>query len=372
MAKNDKSKVFFGSARSQYGNNLVMKVEKLFDAAGLEKIISEKDFVAIKMHWGEKGNLAYTPPPLIRALVDRVTARGGKPFLTDANTLYRGSRGNAVDNLMTAYGNGFGFGTIGAPVIVADGLRGDDFARVKIEGEHFKSVKIASAVHHANALISFAHFKGHEATGFGGTIKNLGMGCAAPSGKQNQHSDVKPKVKAKDCVGCGTCLRKCPAGAISLTPEGKALIDHGKCIGCAECTVVCPEAAIAINWKTDLALLQRKMAEYALGVVKPKAGKCAFFNLVIRVSPDCDCYDFNDVPIVQDIGLLLSLDPVAVDQAAADLVNAAPGIPASRLGKNAGAKDKFRALFDVDWTVQLAHAEKIGLGGRSYELVEVK
>jgi len=363
--------VYFANARTSYETNLNDKLEKIFSQAGFADAVDSGDMVAIKIHWGESGNLAYVPPPLVRTLVKCVSAAGGRPFLTDTNTLYRGSRSNAVDNLVTAYENGFGYGTVGAPVIVADGLRGDDYVRVKVGCSHFKSVKIASAVHHANSLVVFSHFKGHEATGFGGTLKNLGMGCSAPSGKQNQHSDVKPKVKKKVCVGCGTCIKKCPANAISMTPANKADIDHDKCIGCAECTVICPSEAIGINWKTDLKLLQEKIAEYSLGVLKSKTGKCVFFNLITSVTPDCDCCNWSDVPIVPDIGIVASRDPVAVDQAAVDLVNAAPGIPSSRLGDKASQEDKFRAIYDVDWAVQLDYGERIGLGSRKYELVRI-
>ena len=365
------SLVYFASARTSYGYNLNDKLEKIFKTSGFADIVDERALVALKIHWGEEGNLAFVPPPLVRSLVGCIAAAGGKPFLTDTNTLYRGSRSNAVDNLVTAYRNGFGFGTVGAPVIVSDGLHGDDYVRVKIGGKHFKQVKIASGVHHANALFAFSHFKGHEATGFGGTLKNLGMGCSSPSGKQNQHSDVKPKVKKKVCVGCGTCVKKCPVDAITLAPDNKAQIDRDKCIGCAECTVVCPTGAIGINWKTDLKLLQEKIAEYSLGVIKPKAGKCAFFNLITNVTPDCDCCNWSDVPLVPDIGIAASRDPVALDQASVDLVNRAPGIHSSRLGERAEEEDKFRAVTDVDWSPQLQHGQDIGLGTREYELVNV-
>ncbi|HOO56507.1 MAG TPA: DUF362 domain-containing protein [bacterium] len=365
------SKVFFASARSRYGNNLTSKLERLFDAVGLGDLIDEKDFVALKMHWGEAGNIAYVPAPLIVTILRKIEKAGGKPFVTDTNTLYKGSRRNAIDNLSTAYANGFAFSNTGVPVIIADGLFGQDFVNVKIDGVHFKECKIASAIYNSQALVSVAHFKGHEATGFGGTLKNIGMGCAASSGKQNQHSDVKPGVKKKLCVGCGTCLKKCPVDAISLNDDKKAVIDKKKCIGCAECTVACRFNAIAINWKTDLKLMNEKMAEYAFAAVKGKTEKSVFFNVIMRISPDCDCFDFNDIPIVPDIGIAVSRDPVAVDQASVDLVNKAPVVPGSALGDSPDCKDKFMTLHNTDWSMQLDHAEKMGLGTRDYTLVEI-
>jgi len=367
-----KSTVYYSNARTRYGNNLHDKLIKLYRKSGVGETIAENDLVAVKLHWGERGNLAFLPPPLIRTLISEIEGNGGLPFVTDANTLYNGSRRNAYDNLMTAYGNGFTPAVIGAPVMVADGLFGDDYVNVKIEGRHFSTCKIASGVHRANALISVAHFKGHEGTGFGGTIKNVGMGCAAPSGKQNQHSDVKPKVTAKKCTGCRSCMKKCPVSAITMTPEKKALIDKEVCIGCAECTIACRFEAIAVNWKSDLKIMQEKMAEYALAVIQEKRGKCAFFNVIINVTPDCDCCNFSDVPIVPDIGIVVSKDPVAADQAAVDLVNRTPGNRASKLGDKADSNDKFRALYPVDWRHQLDHAQRIGLGSRDYQLVEIE
>lgn len=366
------SPVFFANARAQSGNNLNNKLERLFAVAGVANLIAPKDLVAVKMHWGERGNLAFLPPPLIATLLQKIKSAGGSPFVTDTNTLYFGSRRNAVDNMMTAYANGFSPSTIGVPVIIADGLFGDDYVKVPIDGKHFKECKIASSIHRAQALVSVAHFKGHGGTGFGGTIKNIGMGCAASSGKQNLHSDVKPKVGREKCTGCGSCVKKCPVNAIAIDDEKKARIDRAACIGCAECTVTCRFEAIDINWKSDLKIMQEKMAEYAFAAVKDKKFKSAFFNVLINITPDCDCFDFSDAPIVPDLGIAVSKDPVAVDQASIDLVNSAPGISTSKLGENHGSDDKFRAIHKVDWRHQLAHAEAVGLGSREYELIEIE
>lgn len=365
------SDVFFASVRAKRGDSLLEKVEKLFDQAGFGEIIKPKDLVAIKLHFGERGNTAYIRPQFIRRIVDKVKAHGGKPFLTDSNTLYVGSRSNAVDHLQTAIENGFAYAVVNAPLIIADGLSGQDFERVEVNLKHFKEVKIGSAAVHADAMIAVSHFKGHGATGFGGTIKNIGMGLGSRSGKQMMHSDVLPKINPDKCVGCGKCTKYCPADTITLE-EGKAFIQEGKCIGCGECTAICPVYAVGINWKTDMDTLQEKMVEYTYGVLKDKQGKAAFINFVTDVSPDCDCCGWNDAPVVGDIGILASTDPIALDQASVDLVNQAQPLKESMLGNEEMGTDKFRALYPtVDWTIQLAYGEKIGLGTRKYRLIKI-
>lgn len=363
--------VHVADMRTREGSSLLAKTQRLFSAAGLEACVGKKDLVAIKLHWGEVGNLAYLAPPLVRAVVDIVKECGGKPFLTDANTLYRGGRKNAVDNILTAYRNGFTPETVGAPVLVADGLRGMDYVKVEGKGTHFKTLKVSSAVYYADAMIVLSHFKGHLLMGFGGAIKNLGMGCASPAGKQSMHSDLRPVVKESACIGCGSCVEHCPTGAARMAENGKASIDQKLCIGCGDCTAVCPAGAVPIRWKTDGRAVQEKTAEYAMGAVKGKEGKCGFLNFLMRISPDCDCFSWNDAPIAPDVGILACRDPVAIDQASVDLVNQAPGLANSKL-KNLAAPDKFREITGVDWEPQLEHAEQIGLGSRSYTLVPLK
>jgi uncharacterized Fe-S center protein len=217
-----------------------------------------------------------------------------------------------------------------------------------------------------------AHFKGHELTGFGGTLKNLGMGCAARQGKLKQHSNVSPKVKRKDCVSCGRCISWCPGEAISFVEE-KAKIDLKKCIGCGECIMVCPEGVIQINWNETIEVFQEKMVEYSLSALKGKEKKSIFLNFLTDISPACDCYGHADRPIVADIGILGSLDPVAVDQASADMVNAEEGLKNSALrSSHKRGQDKFRDLYpNVDWEIQLNYAQKLGMGNREYELVKI-
>lgn len=365
------SKVFFADMRAGHKKSLLDKAEQLFEKAGLPELIKPKDLVAIKLHFGERGNTGYVRPQFLRRIVNRVKGLGGLPFLTDANTLYVGSRSNAVEHLQTAIENGFAYAVVDAPLIIADGLTGKDYVTVEVNRKHFKEVKIGSAAYHADALIAVTHFKGHELTGFGGALKNVGMGLGSRSGKQMMHSDVLPSVNPEKCTGCERCSQWCPAQAIGV--RGRvSVVDENKCIGCGECTVTCPVHAISINWKTEPGAAQEKIVEYVEGALKNKNGKYGFISFITNVSPDCDCYGWSDAPLVRDIGILASRDPVAIDQACVDLVNQAAVLPGSRLEGKAGAADKFRALHpEIDWSRQLAYAEEIGLGTRQYELVKV-
>lgn len=364
------SSVFFADLRATSKKNLLDKVDRLFDQAGLNEIIKPKELVALKVHFGERGNMAYIRPQFIRRIVKKVREAGGKPFLTDSNTLYRGSRANAVDHLETALENGFAYAVVNAPLVIADGLTGKDYVSVPINQKHFKEVKIGSAAYHADTLIAITHFKGHEATGFGGTLKNIGMGFGCRSGKQMMHSDILPRVTPEKCLACGRCTEWCPADAISVGDY--AIIDEKKCLGCGECTVTCPEAAIEINWKSEPDLIQEKIVEYTLGILQNKKGKAGFITFLTNISPNCDCWPYNDLPIVNDIGILASRDPIAIDQASIDLVNRQQVQPGSCLAEMPLIHDKFRALYqNVDWSIQLAYGEKLGLGSRKYNLIKI-
>lgn len=364
------AEVYFTSLKIKNGQSLLTKLEQLVTRSGILVGIEEKDNVAIKLHFGERGNLAYIRPQFVRRVVDQVKKTGGRPFLTDANTLYVGSRANAIDHIETAIENGFDYSVVGAPLVIADGLNGKDYVSVPIGLKHFNEVKIGSVAVHADALIAITHFKGHEVTGFGGTLKNLGMGLGSRAGKQQQHSDLRPKINEEKCTACGKCQHWCPASAITL--EGKAHINESLCIGCGECTITCSFKAIAVNWKTTPDMIQEKIVEYAVGALKGKEGKTGFITFINNVSPLCDCAGWNDIPIVQDIGILASRDPVAIDQAAVDLVNQAHGNPHSVLGERHLEADKFRVVHPgVDWSVQLAYGEEVGLGTRDYKLITI-
>ena len=364
------SSVFFTPVRTTTKRSLITRCGDLLERAGLAAAVSESDLVAIKMHFGEMGNTGFVQPMFVREVVDRVKAKGAKPFLTDANTLYRGQRANAVDHITCALRNGFSYATVGAPIVIADGLDGRDAVDVPIDGgRHFESVRIGAAAVHADALISVTHFKGHEATGFGGALKNIGMGLGSRSAKQRMHSDFSPDPEAEKCTGCARCVKWCPVDAIAIGPDRVATVDRALCYGCGECVAACPQGAIAIQWKTDAAAIQEKIVEHVAGALDGKAGKCVHLSFVTNVSPDCDCWHFSDASVVADIGVLASSDPVAIDQAALDLVNGATGLPGSRgEGMQPGA-DKFAALTGIDGTAALAYAETLGLGTREYELV---
>lgn len=366
------STVYFSDLRASAKENLLSKLVRLMDSCGLEDIMPHRGLVAIKLHFGEKGNTAFIRPLFIRPIVDRVKELGASPFLTDTNTLYAGTRGNSVSHLKTAIENGFAYSVVNAPVIIGDGMRGASYSEVKIAGEIIKTAYLGKEIVESDALISIAHFKGHELSGFGGTIKNLGMGCASRKGKLEQHSDLAPKVKRKKCVGCGDCVEHCAQNAISLNHE-KAEIDTEKCVGCGECILICQNGAIGVQWNADIPIFQRKMVEYSSAVLKGKQGKALFLNFLTNISPACDCYGHSDAPIVQDIGIMASTDPVAIEQASVDMVNRQNVAGGSCLkGSKEQSGDIFRAVYpNVDWTIQLEHAEKMGLGSREYELVTI-
>ncbi len=357
------SEVFFANTHCRPHRGMVHKLGELAERVGLSEIVERKDMVAVKTHFGEAGSTAFVPVVYLRHLVSAVKELGGKPFVTDAGTLYVGSRSNAINHLLTASAHGFTLETLGAPVIIADGLKGHDFVEVEVGGKLLDKVKIASAAVHADALIAVSHLTGHELTAFGSAIKNVGMGLGSRGGKQQMHSDIKPEVNEARCTACAECIRWCPAGAISLAGKGKdkkAVIDHDRCIGCGECTVMCFEGAIAVRLVTDLGVAQRKIVEYAAGALKGKERKSAFFNFLVRISPACDCWDFSDAPVVEDIGILASRDIVAIEQASLDLVNKAVG------------RDLFGEMFPAaNWPAQLEYAEEMGMGSREYQLVSL-
>jgi uncharacterized Fe-S center protein len=368
------SPVHFADLSADRASGVLEKITVLLRLLGLAEEELDRRLVAVKMHFGEQGNNAYIRPIYIARIVSFLAERGARTFLTDTNTLYAGSRGDSVSHWWTAVKNGFDASTVGAPVVIAGGMKGTRGVPVKVKGKHFGEVEIAAELLEADVLIGATHFKGHEMSGFGGTLKNFGMGAASLRGKLAMHSRVKPRVERDACTGCRLCLRWCAHGALVFA-GGATSIDDGRCVGCGLCLPVCPVQAIKIVWNEQTADMQEKMAEYACGALRGHLpDRACFFNFVMQVSPLCDCYPFAGAPVVPDLGILASRDPVALDQASVDLVNALPGLAGSALPASAheAGSDKFRALHPkVDWEIQLRHAESLGLGSRRYALHRV-
>lgn len=367
----EKSKVYFTNMRTKFNESLPMKLQRLIKNAGIGDIDFEKKYAAIKIHFGEPGNLAFLRPNYSRAVADVVKSLGGRPFLTDCNTLYVGGRKNALDHIDAAYQNGFTPYATGCHVIIADGLKGTDEALVPVEdGTYVKEAKIGQAIMDADIFISLNHFKGHEATGFGGALKNIGMGCGSRAGKMEMHSAGKPFVHTEKCVGCGMCKKMCAHDAITIEQK-KASIDQNKCAGCGRCIGVCPHDAVKPSSDESNDILNCKMAEYSAAVLR---GRPHFhISLVIDVSPYCDCHAENDAAIVPDIGMFASFDPVALDVACADAVNAQEPLRGSRLDESAHIHhDHFTDIHpSTNWKSCIEHAEKLGLGSHEYELIEI-
>jgi uncharacterized protein len=354
--------VHFIKASVQDGEAAVSdKARRLFRAGGFEGCFKENDFTAVKVHVGEDGNTTYIKAPCLKGLVEELIRLKTKPFITDTSTLYTGRRHNAIDHAILAAERGFGVEGLGVPFIAPDGLFGTAETVVRIDGELDREVSIAADIVRCQSILSIAHFTGHCATCAGATLKTLGMGCASRKGKMRQHAALKPRVNGEKCTLCGECHRHCPAGAITLD-RVQAHIEQDQCIGCAECVAVCRFEAVEYDWKQENSVLQKSVAEHALGAVKGKEGRSVFFNFLLSMTKDCDCFDRPDMPrMVEDIGILASADPVAVDQAAIDLVEARGGRRLPQLIGNSR----------LEWRHQIEHAVRIGLGRAEYELVEV-
>lgn len=373
----EKSKVYFTDFRVQMNQSLLKKLRSLIFAAGIKDIDFDKKFAAIKMHFGEPGNLAFLRPNYAKCVADIVTELGGKPFVTDCNTLYPGKRKNAIDHLYAAYENGFSPLSAGCPVIIGDGLKGtDDIAVPVVGGQFVKEAKIGRVIYDADVIISLTHFKGHESTGFGGAIKNLGMGCGSRAGKMEQHNSGKPVVREKKCRGCHKCISQCGQNAIIFTEENKAVIDESACVGCGRCIGACNFDAIINKIFSANADLNRKMAEYTKAVCQDKP--TFHISLVQDISPWCDCHSENDAPILPDVGMFASFDPVALDQACADACLMQEPLPNAILADNMHASDFvdhhdhfLNTTPETEWESCLEHCEKIGLGSREYELIAV-
>jgi uncharacterized Fe-S center protein len=353
------SEVFFiAASREESDNSIAEKTAKIFHHLGFEKQIERNHFVALKIHFGEKGNTGYIRSPWLVQLIHKIKKKTSRVYITDTNALYVGNRSNAADHLKLAADHGFTIDTLQIPVIIADGLIGREDDEVDVDLPRIKKAKLASAFLNTDFLVALSHFTGHIQAGFGAALKNLGMGCASRSGKLEQHSDVRPWIKQKECQNCLTCMDYCPVDAIEEGEKGVRIITE-KCIGCGECLVVCSVGAVKMRWDGDIIRVQEKIAEYAFSLWKVLNGNIACLNFVVGVTKNCDCMAMDEQAIVDDLGILGSLDPVAVDRASVDLVN------------ERSRRDLLRDIHNVDWAVQLEHAQQIGLGSTDYELIEI-
>ena len=375
----EKANVYFTDFHTvANGDGLAAKLKKLIRAAGIGQIDMEGKFAAIKMHFGELGNLSFLRPNYARAVADVVKELGGMPYLTDCNTLYPGSRKNALEHLYCAWENGFTPLTVGCPILIGDGLKGTDEVAVPVVGgEYVTEAKIGRAVMDADVFISLSHFKGHEMAGFGGAIKNIGMGCGSRAGKQEQHANGQPSVDESLCRGCRRCQKQCANNGLVFHEATHTMyVDPNHCVGCGRCVESCSFGALSFQSDAVCQLLNRRMAEYAKAVID---GRPNFhISLVMDISPNCDCHGENDVPILPDIGMFASFDPLALDQACVDACLAAEPMPGSQLARHLAEPgfvdhhDHFtNSTPESEWRSCLEHAEKIGLGTRSYQLIKV-
>ena len=367
------SKVYFTNLRTTPSSNLLDKMERLVKRAGIANIDFKNQFVAIKIHFGEPGNLAYIRPNYAARLVSLLRELGAKPFLTDCNTLYSGRRSNAVDHLQSAMENGFNPMSAGCNVIIADGVKGTDYREIEIDGQYCKAPKIGAAIADADIIISMNHFKGHEQAGFGGALKNLGMGCASVGGKLELHCASQPRIDTEACKGCNICVKHCAHDAIHLNNNRKAEIDYERCVGCGQCVALCQYDGAVMGEGDTSERLNYKIDEYTKAVLSDKPHFHVSF--IMNVSPECDCWNHNDAAIIPDLGIAASFDPVALDKACADMVINAPIIGGNKLAEahpheHLEGEDKFHLIHpDTNWQAGLHYAEEIGLGSQAYELI---
>lgn len=365
--------VWFWNLRSTLKAPYEAKVTRLLKKSGVAETVQKGDLTAVKMHFGEAGVTGHIQPLHVRPVLSVLRDLGAAPFLTDTATLYVGQRGNAVAHSLVARTHGFDPAVLGAPVIMADGLRSTHERAVPVQGRHIQEAYLAADILEADSMVVLSHVKGHIAAGFGGALKNLAMGCATRRGKMQQHCVMGPRLEPEQCKGCGECVKVCAPGALRLDTNKRITIDRERCIGCGACFHSCTFKAVDVDWSLEHGKFIERMMEYALAVVSNLKRPPIFLNYIISVTPECDCMGFSDAPICPDIGVLASTDPVAIDQASLDLVNAAPALYPSKLPK--GIKpgtDKMLALSPkMPKGLGLDYAETIGAGRREYVLKEI-
>lgn len=324
------SKVYFTNLRTTPSSNLLDKMERLVKRAGIANIDFKNQFVAIKIHFGEPGNLAYIRPNYAARLVSLLRELG---------------------------------------------VKGTDYREIEIDGQYCKAPKIGAAIADADIIISMNHFKGHEQAGFGGALKNLGMGCASVGGKLELHCASQPRIDTEACKGCNICVKHCAHDAIHLNNNRKAEIDYERCVGCGQCVALCQYDGAVMGEGDTSERLNYKIDEYTKAVLADKPHFHVSF--IMNVSPECDCWNHNDAAIIPDLGIAASFDPVALDKACADMVINVPIIGGNKLAEthpheHLEGEDKFHLIHpDTNWQAGLRYAEEIGLGSQAYELITV-
>jgi uncharacterized Fe-S center protein len=336
---------------------LCKKLEFFLKKEKFLEFISAKDMVAVKTHFGEKGSKGFIRPVYLNMLAKILKNKNSLPFLTETQTLYIGNRSNAVDHINHAYNHGFNPTNTRLPIIMADGLFGDEEMDVSIKGKIYDKVSIASLFAKVQAIIMLSHFTGHMVSGFGGALKNMGMGCASRKGKLIQHSTARPSIKTSTCTGCGLCIKWCPAQAITII-NNIARIKNKICIGCGECLAVCRFNAVGYNWGETYENIQKKIVEHAMGLSAIAENRILYINFLNRITKDCDCLSGYD-KIVPDIGILIAYDPVAIDAASLDLVEKTAGNKLSQIAHN------------IPYRIQIEYAREIGFMNPDYELIEL-
>ena len=367
------AKVAFGTMRVEAEDSVPRKLVRVMRAGGFDELDLDGKIVAIKTHFGEYGNVSFLKPLYVRTIAEEVIARGGKPFVTDCNTLYPGMRSNAVDHLHCAELNGFNSVSCGCPVVIADGLRGGDYVDVPIDGDYIKVAHLGRTICEADVLITLTHAKGCAFASYGGVLKNLAMGCASRAGKMDQHSGGALDIIEAACIGCGKCARNCGQNAIEII-DGKAHMTD-RCVKCGHCIGLCPKTAI-MGFGAASEQLELRIGEYAAAVVSAME-QSFHVALAIDITPQCDCFPGNDAPMVPNVGMFSSFDPVAIDCVATTMIGEQTMIPDSVLPERHAAceheTDHLHAINPTsDYTLSFRQAAKLGAGLLDYELVNVK
>lgn len=335
-------------------------MSKVYFSKDIDRILDQIDFsklgknIAIKVHFGEKGCITYLSPKLVKKVYDKVISFGRKATLVECNVLYKGSRTNSTDHIKTAISHGFDF----APIDILDGELGNEETSVKIDSRGEKSVKLGAGLKKYDSMIVLTHFKGHPMAGFGGALKNIGMGLGSRSGKLEMHSESKPFVRPEKCISCGKCIDNCNYNAISFADGKKAVIDDKKCVGCSMCIAVCPTGAVSVQWESSSDdQICKKIVDYAFGVLKI-IPNTIFINFLLNITKECDCFDYAQKPIIEDIGIIYSDDIVSVDRASLDLVNERSNC-------------KFSKINDIDKNYQIDYAFSNGMGKKDYGIINL-